>query len=332
MTRVSMVATFALALLAAPLAAEAQAGKVYRIGYLLEAGGSLRDPYLGAFLGGMRKLGYTEGENLVIELRSAKGSSGALPDLATGLARLNVDVILTAGDRAIRAAQEATKTIPIVMASGPDPVEAGLVASLARPGGNLTGLTLDVASESKRLEILKETVPHVARVALLHSRPVTPRFPAGPPFTIQYKEGIAAAQILRIALVPVLFDEAADLRRAFETVIREHSDGLYVAASAPLFNVRNQIADFAVRHRLPTVTGLREFAAAGGLVSYGANIEDQFRRSASYVDRILRGAKAGDLPMEQPTRFELVINLRTAKALGLTIPPAVLARADEVIQ
>ena len=191
-------------------------------------------------------------------------------------------------------------------------------------------MTVDVASESKRLEILKETVPHVARVALLHSRPATPRS-AGPPFTIQYKEGIAAAQILRIALVPVLIDEAADLRGAFETVLREHSDGLYVAASAPLFNVRNQIADFAARHRLPTVTGLREFAAAGGLISYGANIEDQFRRSAGYVDRILRGAKAGDLPIEQPPKLELVINLKTAKALGLTIPPAVLARADEVI-
>jgi putative ABC transport system substrate-binding protein len=318
-------------LLAAPLVAQAQGSKVYRIGYLSEPASHPRSPYLGAFLGGMRTLGYTEGENLVIELRSAHGNPSALPDLATGLTRLKVDVILTAGDRAIRAAQGATKIIPIVMAAGPEPVEAGLVVSLARPGGNLTGLTVDAgALETKRLEILKETVPRVARVALLHSPTMSQA--AGLAFAIAWKGAVDAARTLGIALVPVLVDGPGDLRGALETVTRERPDGLYVATSATLFSARRQVADFAIQHRLPMVSGLREFAVAGALVCYGADLEAQFRRAAVFVDRILKGAHPGDLPIERATQFEFVVNLKTAKALGLTIPPAVLARADEILQ
>jgi ABC-type uncharacterized transport system substrate-binding protein len=330
--RFAALATLALATLVVPLAPEAQPGKVYRIGYLIEPEAHPRSPYLGAFLGGMRKLGYTEGENLLIEIRSAYGNPRALPGLATGLTRLKVDVILAVGYRAVRAAQEATKSIPIVMAAGPDPVEAGLVVSLARPGGNLTGLTQDVgAVETKRLEILKEAVPHVARVALLHSTSATSPSP-GSAFSIEWKEAIDAALALRIALVPVVVNGPEDLRGALETVTRERPDGLYVAPSGALFSVRRQVADFAIQQRLPMISGLREFALAGGLIAYGADLEGQFRRAAVFVDRILRGARPGDLPIERATQFELLINLKTAKALGLTIPPAVLARADEVIQ
>ena len=282
---------------------------------------------LGAFRQGLRELGWIEGQNLVIEHRFAEGRAERFPDLAAALVRLRVDVIVTSsGEPAILAAKRATTTTPIVMAISGDPVETGLVASLARPGGNVTGLTI-LATEvaGKRLELLKEAVPRASRVAVLWNA-------AYPGKAFELRETQAAARVLGVSLWPVEVREPNDLPGAFSAIARAGPDALITFAD-PLTNTeRRRIVDFAVRNRLPMISAVRPFADEGGLMTYGPNIADMCRRAATYVDKILKGAKPADLPVEQPTKFDLVINLKTAKALGLTIPPSVLLRADRVIE
>jgi putative ABC transport system substrate-binding protein len=329
----------ALALLAAPLAAEAQqpVTRVYRVGFLSPArplptlsGSEPSDPAFRAFVHDLRKFGYVEGQNLVLERRSAEGRFERLPDLAAELVRLKVDVIVASSGAATRAVKKATTTIPIVMAPGPGPdVLPGLVTSLARPGGNLTGLTLvvDLSLDGKRLELLKEALPRAARVGVIYKTSSR-----GLPIAADYKDLIAAAEALRVALVFAKADQADQFPDAFATLTRARVDSLFLYTNEPNFESRRLIADLAAQHRLPAVSPFRESVEAGGLMSYGASISDIVRRAAGYVDKILKGAKPGDLPIEEPTKFDLVINLKTAKALGLTIPPSVLARADDVIQ
>jgi putative ABC transport system substrate-binding protein len=316
-------------LLAAPLAAEAQqAAKVARIGYLAGSlAGDLHMPE--AFRQGLRDLGYVEGRNVVIEYRDAEGKLARLPALAAELVALKVDVILAVGTLHALAAQQATKTIPIVFAAAGDPVTDGLVTSLARPGGNVTGLSLLTPElVAKRLEQLKQAVPEVSRVAVLWH-------PGGAAERTQkdiLKEAEVAARALGVRLQFVEARGPADFDRAFSDMTGARAGALTVLGSTMFLIERRRLVDLAAKSRLPAVYGLREFVAAGGLMAYGPNAADLFRHAATYVDKILKGAKPAELPVEQPTKFELVINLKTAKALGLTIPPSVLGRADEVIQ
>ena len=282
-----------------------------------------------AFLQGLRDLGYVEGRNVVIEYRYAEGKLERLPALAAELVALKVDVIVAAGTLAALAAKQATRTLPIVFAAAADPVTDGLVTSLARPGGNVTGLS-NLAPElvGKRLELLKQAVPGVSRVAVLWQ-------PGGLGERTE-KDMLKGADVAARALgVRLQFVEArgpADFDRAFSDMTRARAGALTVLGSPMFFTERRRLVDLAAKNRLPAVYTLREFVDAGGLMSYGPNIADLFRRAATYVDKILKGAKPADLPVEQPTKFELVINLKTAKALGLTIPPSLLGRADEVVQ
>jgi len=318
-----------MALGAVPLAAEAQqAAKIARIGYLspnLAATPHLRE----AFRQGLRDLGYVEGRNLVIEYRDAEGKLERLPALAAELVALKVDVILAEGGTlGPRVAKQATRTIPIVFAAG-DPVGSGLVTSLARPGGNVTGLSnLSAELVGKRLELLKQAVPGVSRVAVLRHPVALGERTA--------KDMLKAADVAARALgVQPQFIEARgpdEFARAFSDMTSARAGALTLLPSAMFLREHRRLVDLAAKNRLPAVYTSREFVDAGGLMSYGANQPDLFRRAATYVDKILKGAKPGDLPVEQPTKFELVINLKTAKALGLTIPQSVLARADEVIQ
>jgi putative ABC transport system substrate-binding protein len=318
-------------LLAVPLVAEAQqAGKVPRIGFL--ALNLAPNPHLHeAFRQGLRDLGYVEGRNVVIEIRDAEGTLQRLPALAAELVALKVDVIVTGGGTPTAlAAKQATKTIPIVFASAPDPVTDGLVTSLARPGGNVTGLSnLNPELVGKCLEQLKQAVPGVSRVAVL--------WQPGAYGERTDKDMVKGAEIAARALgVRLQFVEArgpADFDRAFSNMTRARAGALTaLAGSATFFSERRRLVDLAAKNRLPAVYPQREFVDAGGLMAYGPNLADLFRRAATYVDKILKGAKPGDLPVEQPTKFELVINLKTAKALGLTIPPSLLLRADQVIE
>jgi putative ABC transport system substrate-binding protein len=316
--------------LAAPLAVEAQqAAKVARIGYLalnLAANPHLRE----AFLQGLRDLGYVEGRNLMIETRSAEGKRERLPALAAELVALKVDVIVVAGGTlAALAAKQATRTLPIVFTPAADPVESGLVTSLARPGGNVTGLSI-LAPElvGKCLEQLKQAVPGVSRVAVLWQ-------PGAVPERTE-KDMLKGAEVAARALgVRPQFVEArgpADFDRAFSDMTKARAGALTVLGSTMFGNERRRLVDLAAKNRLPAVYPWREFVDAGGLMAYGPNVAVLYRRAATFVDKILKGAKPGDLPVEQPTKFELVINLKTAKALGLTIPPSLLQRADQVIQ
>ena len=321
----------AAGLLAAPLAAEAQrAAKVARIGYLspnLTTSPHLRE----AFRQGLRDLGYVEGRNLVIEYRDAEGRAERLPALAAELVALKVDVIVTEGGNTFvpLAAKRATRTLPIVFASAADPVGSGLVTSLARPGGNATGLSsLSAELVGKRLELLTQAVPGLGQVAVLW-------LPGA--LGERTREMLTGADVAARGLgVRLQFVEAsrdpADLDRAFSDMTRAHVGALILAPSNLFRREQRRLLDLAARHRLPTVYFAREFVDAGGLMSYSAPLTDLCRRAATYVDKILKGAKPGDLPVEQPTKFELVINQKTAKALGLTIPPSVLARADQVIE
>jgi putative ABC transport system substrate-binding protein len=316
--------------LAAPLAAEAQqAAKVARIGLLalnLAAAPHLPE----AFRQGLRDLGYVEGRNIVIEYRDAEGKPERLPALAAELVALKVDVIVAPGTPQALAAKQATRTLPIVFASGAsDPVTSGLVTSLARPGGNVTGLTgLGPELVGKCLEQLTQAVPGVTRVAVL--------WQPGPLGERTEKEMLKGAEVAGRALgVRLQFVEArgpAEFDRAFSDMTRAHASALTVLGSAMFFNERRRLVDLAAEHRLPTVYTVREYVDAGGLMSYGPNLADLFRRAATYVDKILKGARPADLPVEQPTKFDLVINLKTARTLGLTIPPSLLARADQVIE
>ena len=311
-----------LGVLAAPQAIQAQVGKSPRIGILRP--GSPPDPLVDAFRQGLRELGYDEGHSISLEYRWAEGKDERLPELAADLVRLKVDVIV-AGAGAVGAAKHATTTIPIVMPVSGDPVRDGFVTSLARPGGNITGLTtLSGELPGKWLELLKETLPRISRVAVLWD-------PVGSPSQVQASE--AAARALGVRLHVLKVDRANGFEPALAEA-RKKEAGALITLGSPFFYVhRARLVELATKHRLPTIYPQREFVmGAGGLMSYGADYHDQFRRAASYVDKILKGAKPADLPIEQPTKFEFVINLKTAKALGLTIPPSVLARADEVIE
>ena len=329
-----LVATLALNL-AAPLAAGAQqAGKVYRVGFISAAvpvsemaGPEPVHPTTRAFVQGLRALGYVEGQNLILERRSAEGRYERFGDLVAELVRLKADVIVTAGAAAVRAAKVVTTTVPIVMAAGGDPVGEGIVQGLARPGGNITGLATFAGPEieGKRLELLRAMLPSVSRVAYLLSKENKDwESPAG-------KSVRTAAQALGVTLVLAEFT-SHQYTDAFTRISRARTEALFVAGGPTAYADRALIVDFATRTRLPSSFGWREAVELGGLMSYGVNLADNFRRVAVYVDKILKGAKPADLPVEQPTKFELVINLKTAKALGLTVPPSLLLRADQVIE
>ncbi len=315
-------------LLTTPLTAHAQQSpKMPRIGLLLTANRTVAEHIVRAFDEGMRELGYAEGRNVVIEGRFADGKPERLPALAAELVQLKVDIIVTGSNPVIDAVKKATATIPVVMGVSRDPVGSGFIASLARPGGNITGSTNDTAPDilGKNLELLKEAVPRASRVALLWN-PV-------PSAAGAYRNAAAsAAQRLGVKLQTVEVRGGNDLEPAFTAMTRERAAALLVPVDPLPFSFRSPIIRLAEKHRLPAMYGLREFPEAGGLMSYGSNIASLFRRAATYVDKILKGAKPADLPVEQPTKFELVINLKAAKALGLTIPPSLLQRADEVIQ
>jgi putative tryptophan/tyrosine transport system substrate-binding protein len=317
-----------LALLAAPLAVEAQqAGTVPRIGFLETGSLSARAPLWEAFRQAMRELGYVESRTVVFEARGADGKPERLPALVAELVRSRVDVIVTSGTSAAQAAHQATATIAIVMATGSDPVGLGLVASLARPGGNVTGVTtLTTELSAKRLELAREVVPGASRLAILGDAG------SGAATTNQIRDTKAAARALGVRLDAVTVRRATELEVAFSTIARERPAVLLIISAPMFFGERRRLADLALKHRLPTVHADPEYAEAGGLIAYGINLSELFRRAAVYVDKILKGAKPADLPVEQPTKFELVINLKTAKALGLTIPQSLLLRADEVIQ
>ena len=316
----------------APFAAEAQrAAKVARIGYLLF--GPLESPEtrqtLDAFRQGLRERGYVEGQNIIIEYRSANGKIDRLPGLATELTRLKVDLIVAGNTPMARAAQQATTTIPIVSPSMGDPVGDGLVASLGRPGGNITGSTfLGPELVPKRLDLLKEVLPKVSRVAALWHPGAFGEHTTGD--MLKGTETAARTLGVRLQLVAVRGPDEFD--RAFSTMAKERAEALIVFPSTMLFNERRRIVDLAAKTHLPAIYQSRQFVDIGGLISYGASISDLIRDAATYVDKILKGAKPADLPVEQPTKFEMVVNLKTAKALGITIPQSVLIRANEVIQ
>jgi putative ABC transport system substrate-binding protein len=310
-----------------PAVAEAQQPrKIYRIGYLASVRGgpaSTED----ALRSGLRDLGYIEGQNLFIESRSAEGKVDRLPGLVADLIRLNVNVIVVTSIQGALAAKKATQSVPIVFAVAQDPVGSGLVTSLAKPGGNLTGVT-DIARElaGKRLELLKETVPRISRVAVLSWKP------PGPDYTAEKSEIEIAAKALRVELQPVEVERVSELENAFPAIVQAGTTAFMALTDTRFANNRKRIIKLVVRSRLPAVYQDWVFVHEGGLMSYGTNRVQWRRRVAFYVDRILKGAKPADLPVEQPTKFEFVVNLKTAKQIGLTIPPNVLARADRVIK
>ena len=322
------------AVLAAPLAAGAQQGrKIPRVGYVL-SGASL-STMLGpvpsnttteGFLRGLRDLGYIDGQNIILERRSAEGNYEQLPNVLVELIRLNVDAIVTGGSPATAAAKAATATIPIVALGVFNPVESGLVQTLARPGGNVTGVAL-LARElrAKHLQLIKETVPAVTRVAVL-------RNPSEPTQDSLWRETQTVARQLNLTVQSIEVRHPTEFQNGFSLMTRGHAGGLIVLPDPLFFVSVGQLADLATSHRIPAISDFREFAYAGGLLCYGASVPDMGRHAAVFLDRILKGAKPADLPVEQPTKFELVINMKTAKALGLTIPPSLLLRADEVIE
>jgi putative ABC transport system substrate-binding protein len=314
-----------MAILGVPLGTNAQQpARVPRIGILTLA--ASMPPTFEAFRQGLRELGYVEGQDIALEYRFAQERADRLPALAADLVRMKVEVIVTQSTQAALAAKHATHTIPIVMAVVGDPVTAGLVASLARPGGNVTGLTLyGTELSGKRLELLKEVAPRATLVAVI--RNVTHPNALG-----FFEETEAAARSLNLRLQSVEVRSPADLDAAFNAVARARPSALITLADNMLVDNRTRIVEFAAQSRLPGIFPEREWADAGGLMAYGPNIASNFRRAAAFVDKILKGAKPGDLPVEQPTKYELVINLKTAKALGLTMPQSILIRADEVIQ
>jgi putative tryptophan/tyrosine transport system substrate-binding protein len=317
-------------LLALCSSAEAQqAKKVHRIGYLSPFDPALDSARSEGIRRALRDLGYVEGQNIAFEYRYAEGKRDQFPELVAELVRLKVDVIVVVGERAVRAVMNATKTIPIVLAgAGLDPVEAGHVGSLARPGGNITGITsLNRDLAGKRLELFKEAVPKLARVAVIYD-------PTIPPSVLWVKEALPAeARALKLIVQPWEVRNRDDFDKVFAAIGKQRPDGLDVLAAGPLMRAnRKRIIGFALKSRLPSMFADRESVDAGGLMYYGADIADSYRRVAYFVDRILKGAKPADLPVEQPTKFELVINLKTAKQIGLTIPPEVLARATKLIK
>jgi putative ABC transport system substrate-binding protein len=303
-----------------------QSAKVPRIGYL--AGGSLSSisNRIEAFRQGLRELGYVEGRNILIEWRSADGKLDRLPALAADLVRLKVDVIVSSAASQTPVAKKATKTIPIVMAQDNDPVATGVVASLARPGGNITGLAaLTPELSGKRLELLKEVVPKLSHVAVLGTSTI-------PGYAQSLKETERAARAFEVKLQYLDILDPRDIENAFRAASKGRAEAVLALGGPVLLTQRTQLADLAVKNRLPAIHPRPEFVEAGGLMTYGVDIADLHRRAATYVDKILKGAKPADLPVEQPTKFELIINLKAAKQIGLTIPPNVLVRADKVIR
>jgi len=311
-------------LLAAPLAAQAQQAGVPRIGVLAPT--TCSHPNYQALREGLRALGYVEGKTIILECREAAGHYERVPALAAELVRLKVDVLVTDGLSPARAAQQATKTIPIVMGTVGDPVGAGLVHSLAQPGANITGLTLATAEmNTKRLEFLRAMTRESTHVAVLTN-------PGNPAAALALRQTEAAARSLGLTLHVVEARGPEDLDRAFAGMLKEKVKAVVILPDPILADQSTRIAAHAAKYRLPAVGEARKFAEAGGLLAYGPRSEENFWRAAFLIDKILRGAKAGDIPIEQPTKFELVINLKTAKALGLTIPPSLLQRADQVIE
>jgi len=309
------------------LAARAQQpGKTWRIGFLLSAPRSPTPGFYAAFVQGMRELGYVEGKDFIIEWRSVEGRYERFPELAAELVRLKVDVFVTGVTAALPALKQATSTIPIVMAYSTDPVGNGLVASLVHPGGNITGLTGSSDDSSpKQLELLATIVPNVSRIGLLGN-------PDTETYTSVLNNAQAAAQKVGLSLVPIAARNPREIEEAFAAFAQERVQAVMVAVDAVFFGQRQRIAELALANRLATIFALREYAEVGGLMSYGENVADFFRRAASFVDKIFKGAKPGDLPIEQPTKFHLVINRKTADGLGLTIPPQLYIFADEVIE
>jgi putative ABC transport system substrate-binding protein len=326
MDRRAFIRSVVSGLIAAPLAARAQlAGKVHRIGFLGNSTPAHEANLVGPFREGLRELGYVEGRNILIEYRWAEGKYERFPALIRELIALKVDVIVTAGTPASLAVKKATTSIPLVMVAVGDPVGTGIVASLAQPGGNITGLTsLSPNLEGKRLELLREVAPGVSHIAVLWNS-------ASPSQVIQEKEVQAAAQVLRMKVFSLGVQSPEEIENAFAAILRERPGALLVLADRLFLHHRARIMDFAAKHGLPGVHAYRELVESGGLMSYGPSYASMHRRAAYYVDEILKGAKPAVLPVEQPSKFELVINLKAAKALGLTIPQTLLLRADEVI-
>lgn len=317
----------AMAIVGAPLGAEAQqAGKVPRIGFLGNTTPVLEANLVGPFREGLRDLGYVDGQNIVIEYRWADGKYDRFPALIAELLAQKVDVVVTAGTPATLAVKKATTSVPLVMIAVGDPVGTGIVPSLSRPGGNITGLTsISPELDGKRLELLREIVPNVSHIAVLWNS-------SSPLQVVAERETRAAAQVLRMRVLSLGVRSIQEIEDAFATIVRERPGALLVLADRLFLQHRGRIMDFATKHRLPGVHAYRELVEAGGLASFGPSYAGMHRRAAYYVDKILKGAKPADLPVEQPTKFELIINLKTAKALGLKIPQSVLIRADEVIQ
>jgi ABC-type uncharacterized transport system substrate-binding protein len=313
-------------LTAAPHAEAQQPKKVPHVGVLAGGSASSDKARIDALRQGLRELGYMEGKNLVIEYAYADGKTNRLTELAARLVHLKVEVIVTAGPSATRAAKQATTTIPIVMAQDSDPVASGLAASLARPGGNITGLSrLSPELSGKQLELLKETVPTLSQLAVFENS-------TQPGNRQSLNEVELAAGALGVQLQTVNISGPKDIQTAFLAASKRRANGLLVLSSPVLFAQRTEVVELAAKNRLPAIYFALEFAEDGGLMSYGPSITDLFRRAATYVDKILKGAKPAELPVEQPTKFELIMNLKAAKKIGLTIPPNVLARADKVIK
>jgi len=331
MNRRSFIGMVAGGLVSTPLTASAQpAGKVYRVALVFShspvsvmAGPNQPHPHARAFLQGLRDRGYVEGQNIIIERRSGEGKDDRLREVMAELVRLHMDVIVAATSPVAQAARQATTTIPIVCPCSP--VLAGLAASHARPGGNCTGIDNAPTNElaGKRLGLFKEAVPKLSRVAVVYAPSTHVR---------QFTEMARAGQVLNVTPIPVRVEGLDDFPPAFAAILRERVDGLITADGGLNYSYRSQIAHFALEHRLPAMHAQREFTESGALMSYGASLPDVYRRLGGYVDRILKGANPADMPIEQPTVFELVINLKTAKALGLTIPPSLLQRADQVTE
>jgi putative tryptophan/tyrosine transport system substrate-binding protein len=328
MNKVSSIWLVAVFMVAAGSFADAQQpAKVYRVGYLWPTRQEQGQSRVEMFKQAMREKGYVEGKNLVIEYRWADGNADRLPGLAADLVRLNVDVIVTGVNPGVVAAKQATSTIPIVMISGNDPVGSGLVVSLSRPGGNVTGLSMDTGEENfgKRLELMKESSANLSRVAVLFNN-------TNAAHQLYLKNLQAPAQALKLTLLPVEYREVGDFENAFKTMTTQHAAGMYLFSDGVSADQRSLITGLAVKNRLPSSYPERSYVEAGGLLSYGPDFNNNVRRAAIYVDKIFKGAKPADLPIEQPMKFEFVVNLKTAKQIGITIPPNVLVRADRVIK
>jgi putative ABC transport system substrate-binding protein len=330
--RLVVIVSLIFALLVVPLAAQTQQARAPRVALVATTspvsemvGPEPANPAIRAFVHRLLELGWTEGRNIAFERRSAEGRPERYPEIMTELVRLAVNAIVTSDTATARAAQQATRTIPIVMGAGGDPVEAGLVTSLARPGGNLTGfiLAFDAAISGKQLQLLKELAPRMARVVVIHQTSDYARFRN----TLE-----AQAQALGLSLLWTAVDRPDQFSQVLVTISRERAEAIFALTSAQNFAWRHQLADLGAKARLPALYGHVAIAQAGGLMAYAPDAVDNYRRAAEYVDRILRGARPGDLPIQRPARFHLVVNLRTAKAVGLTIPPSLLLQADEIIE